>query len=97
MLELIFFLLGLFHKNKRLLIEEARERERLKAKDRMNEYEKEIAVYKAQQGERERISADMHDELGSGMTAIRLMSEIARNKMKEQTPVEIERDITVGG
>ncbi len=70
---------------------EARERERLKAKDRMNEYEKEIAVYKAQQGERERISADMHDELGSGMTAIRLMSEIARNKMKEQTPVEIER------
>jgi len=91
LLELIFFLLGLFHKNKRLLIEEARERERLKAKDRMNEYEKEIAVYKAQQHERERISADMHDELGSGMTAIRLMSEIARNKMKEQTPAEIEK------
>ena len=91
LLELIFFLLGLFHKNKRLLIEEARERERLTAKDRMNEYEKEIAVYKAQQHERDRISADMHDELGSGMTAIRLMSEIARNKMKEQTPVEIER------
>ncbi len=57
----------------------------------MNEYEKEIAVYKAQQQERERISADMHDELGSGMTAIRLMSEIARNKMKENTPVEIEK------
>ena len=91
LLELIFFLLGLFHKNKRLLIEEARERERLKAKDQMNEYEKELAVYKAQQHERDRISADMHDELGSGMTAIRLMSEIARNKMKDQTPVEIEK------
>lgn len=90
-LELVFFLLGLFHKNKQLLIKEARERERLKAKDRMNEYEKEIAVYKAQQQERERISADMHDELGSGMTAIRLMSEIARNKMKENTPAEIEK------
>lgn len=90
-LELVFFLLGLFHKNKQLLIKEARERERLKAKDRMNEYEKEIAVYKAQQQERERISADMHDELGSGMTAIRLMSEIARNKMKENTPTEIEK------
>ena len=48
-------------------------------------------MYKAQQEERERISADMHDELGSGMTAIRLMSEIARNKMKENTPVEIEK------
>ena len=91
LIELIFFLLGLNHKNKRQLISQARERERLKAKDQLNEYEKEIAVYKAQQQERERISADMHDELGSGMTAIRLMSEIARNKMKENTPVEIEK------
>lgn len=91
LIELIFFLLGLNHKNKRQLITQARERERLKAKDQMNEYEKEIAVYKAQQQERERISADMHDELGSGMTAIRLMSEIARRKMKENTPVEIEK------
>jgi signal transduction histidine kinase len=91
LLELIFFLLGLNHKNKRQLITQAQERERLKAKDQMNEYEKEIAIYKAQQQERERISADMHDELGSGMTAIRLMSEIARRKMKENTPVEIEK------
>lgn len=91
LIELIFFLLGLNHKNKRRLVEQARERERLKAKDQMNEYEKEIAIYKAQQQERERISADMHDELGSGMTAIRLMSEIARKKMKESTPVEIEK------
>jgi len=91
LLELIFFLLGLNHKNKRQLVTQARERERLKAKDQMNEYEKEIAIYKAQQQERERISADMHDELGSGMTAIRLMSEIARRKMKENTPIEIEK------
>jgi signal transduction histidine kinase len=91
LIELIFFLLGLNHKNKRRLVAQARERERLKAKDQMNEYEKEIAVYKAQQQERERISADMHDELGSGMTAIRLMSEIARKKMKENTPVEIDK------
>ena len=91
LIELIFFLLGLNHKNKRRLVAQARERERLKAKDQMNEYEKEIAIYKAQQQERERISADMHDELGSGMTAIRLMSEIARKKMKENTPVEIEK------
>ncbi|MFC0773178.1 sensor histidine kinase [Terrimonas alba] len=91
LLELIFFLLGLNHKNKRRLIAQTREREQLKAKNQLNEYEKEIAIYKAQQQERERISADMHDELGSGMTAIRLMSEIARNKMKENTPIEIEK------
>ncbi|MCR6720895.1 MAG: histidine kinase [Chitinophagaceae bacterium] len=91
LLELIFFLMGLNFKNRRNLIAQARERERLKAENLMNEYEREIAVYKGQQEERQRISADMHDELGSGMTAIRLMSEIARNKMKENTPVEIEK------
>jgi len=89
--ELVLFLAGLNYKNRRCLIEETRERETLKAQNMLKEYEKEIAVYKAQQEERQRISADMHDELGSGMTAIRLMSEIARNKMKENTPAEIEK------
>jgi len=91
LLELIFFLAGLNQKNRRQIIEQTKERETLKAQNQLKEYEKELAVYKAQQEERERISADMHDELGSGMTAIRLMSEIARNKMKENTPVEIEK------
>ena len=90
-LELVFFLAGLNHKNRRNIIEQTKEREQLKMENQMKEYEKELAVFKAQQQERERISADMHDELGSGMTAIRLMSEIARNKMKENTPVEIEK------
>lgn len=89
--ELVFFLAGLNYKNRRNIIAQTREREALKARALLQEYEKEIAVYKAQQEERQRISADMHDELGSGMTAIRLMSEIARNKMKENTPAEIEK------
>ena len=90
-LELLFFFIALSYKNRRQLISQARERERLKADNQMKEYEKELAVFKAQQQERERISADMHDELGSGMTAIRLMSEIARNKMKNEIPAEIEK------
>ncbi|HUR66712.1 MAG TPA: 7TM diverse intracellular signaling domain-containing protein [Chitinophagaceae bacterium] len=89
--ELVFFMAGLNYKNRRSLIKQTKERESLKAQNLLKEYEKEIAVYKAQQEERQRISTDMHDELGSGMTAIRLMSEIARNKMKENTPVEIEK------
>ncbi|MGQ0739934.1 MAG: sensor histidine kinase [Bacteroidota bacterium] len=89
--ELVFFLAGLNYKNRRRIIEQTKEREALKAQNLMQEYEKEIAVYKAQQEERQRISADMHDELGSGMTAIRLMSAIARSKMKENTPEEIEK------
>lgn len=90
-LELVFFLAALNYKNRRQIIDQTKEREMLKAKTKMQEYEKELAVLKAQQHERERISADMHDELGAGMTAIRLMSEIAKNKMKENTPTEIEK------
>lgn len=89
--ELVFFLAGLNHKNKIRLIADTREREKLKAENLKKELEKELAVLKAQQEERERISADMHDELGSGMTAIRLMSEIAKNKMKEGIPSEINK------
>jgi signal transduction histidine kinase len=90
-LELVMFLAGLNYKNRRNIIAQTREREMLKAENKMKEYEKELAVLKAQQTERERISSDMHDELGSGMTAIRLMSEIARNKMQGNVPVEIEK------
>jgi len=50
-----------------------------------------MAVMAAQQGERDRISADMHDELGSGVTAIRLMSEIVKSKLKTQSLPEIDR------
>ena len=90
-LELVFFLAGLSYKNRRQIIEQTRERERLKAENQMKEIEKELAVLKAQQEERNRISIDMHDELGSGMTAIRLMSELAKTKMKENSPAEIDK------
>jgi signal transduction histidine kinase len=90
-LELVFFLAGLSYKNRRQIIEQTKERERLKMENERKEFEKQMAVVTAQQEERNRISADMHDELGSGMTAIRLMSEIAKNKMKENTPLEVEK------
>jgi len=91
LIELIFFLMGLTYKNKTQLIEQTTERERLKMENERKELEKQMAVMQAHQEERERISADIHDELGSGMTTIRLMSEIAKNKMKENIPVEIEK------
>ena len=91
LLELIFFLAGLTYKNRKQIIEQTRERERLKLENERKELEKQMAVMAAHQEERDRISEDMHDELGSGVTTIRLMSEIAKNKMKENTPVEIEK------
>ncbi len=91
LIELIFFLMGLTYKNRNQLIEQTTERARLKMENERKELEKQVAVMQAHQEERERISADIHDELGSGMTTIRLMSEIAKNKMKESVPVEIEK------
>ena len=83
--------MGLTYKNRTQLIEQTTERERLKTENERKELEKQVAIMHAHQEERERISADIHDELGSGMTTIRLMSEIAKNKMKENVPVEIDK------
>lgn len=90
-LELSFFLSGLAWKNRRDIVERVKERERLKLENERKEFEKQIAVVTAMQGERDRISADMHDELGSGVTAIRLMSEILKTKMKHQEIPELEK------
>jgi len=90
-LELILFMAGLSFKNNQDLIERLKEQGRLKLDNERKEFEKQVAVLEAKQQERNRISADMHDELGSGVTAIRLMSEIVKTKMKENTLPEIEK------
>ncbi len=90
-LELMLFLAGLAYKNRRDIIFQVRERERFKLENERQEFEKQMAVMNAQQQERNRISADMHDELGSGVTAIRLMSEIVKSKLKDISLPEIDK------
>lgn len=90
-LELAFFLMGLAWKNKTDIIQQVKEKESLKREKERQEYENRVTVLNAQQEERDRISADMHDELGSGVTAIRLMSEIVKSKMKGSFLPEIDR------
>lgn len=89
--ELIFFLLGLSYKNRKELVQRTAEKENLKLENKRKEFEKQIAILQAQQEERNRISRDIHDELGGGMTAIRLMSELAKERMKSQEIPEIEK------
>ncbi len=48
-------------------------------------------IYKTQQQERERISADIHDELGSGIMSIRILSEIATKKMNGHVLPELKK------
>ena len=50
-----------------------------------------MAVIKAQQEERNRISADMHDDLGAGMTTISLYSELAKSKLANNPIPEMEK------
>ena len=88
---IFFFLLGLAYKNRRDLIEKTQEQEATKLEVEKKVFETKLAVINAQQEERNRISADMHDDLGSGMTTIRLFSELAKTKMGETVMPEIEK------
>ena len=90
-IELLFFLFALTYKNKREIIQSTQKEEKLKLETERKEMEKQVAVLAAKQDERNRISVDMHDELGSGVTAIRLMSEIVKTKMKNTTLPEIDK------
>ncbi len=89
--ELIFFLLGLTYKNRSETIERIKEQEAMKMDAEKKEFESQIAIIKAQQEERNRISADMHDDLGAGMTTIRLYSELAKNKLLANPMPEIDK------
>ncbi|MCW3089627.1 MAG: putative signal transduction histidine kinase [Ferruginibacter sp.] len=89
--ELIFFLLGLSYKNRVELIEKIKEQESLKREAEKQSYETKLAVLNAQQNERNRISADMHDDLGAGVTAIRLYSELAKKRIGKEVIPEIEK------
>ncbi|MBL0182626.1 MAG: hypothetical protein IPP96_10130 [Chitinophagaceae bacterium] len=89
--ELFLFLLGLTYKNRRELIRGIKEQEALKLEAEKKEFETQLAVIKAQQEERNRISADMHDDLGAGMTTIRLYSELAKSKLSDNSIPEIDK------
>lgn len=88
---LAFFLLGLTYKNRKELIDNLKEQATLKLDMERKELENQISLIKAQQEERNRISADMHDDLGAGMTTIRLYSELAKNRLGTHEVPEIEK------
>ncbi len=90
-LAIVFFLIGLVQKNRKEIIAKTKEQEELIRIAERKELETQLAVLKAQQDERNRISADMHDDLGAGMTAIRLYSELAKSKTKDNPVSEIDK------
>ena len=89
--EIMFFILGLTYKNRKELIEKIQEQGYMKQLVERQSYETKLAVLDAQQQERNRISADMHDDLGAGITAIRLYSEFAKSKLQVEAVAEMEK------
>jgi signal transduction histidine kinase len=51
------------------------------------EYTKMLAI----QAERQRISSEIHDDIGAGLSALRLMTELTRNKLPEN---DIQREVS---
>jgi len=90
-IELAFFLLGLTYKNRSEIIERIKNEEAMKLETERKDLEAQISIIKAQQEERNRISADMHDDLGAGMTTIRLYSELAKRKLQHIDIPEIDK------
>lgn len=89
--ELFFFLLGLTYKSTEELIEKIKEQEAMKLAIEKQAFETKLKILNAQQEERNRISADMHDDLGAGVTAIRLFSELAKSRLGKDTVPEMEK------
>ena len=88
---IVFFLIGLFYKNRQELITKIKEQEAMNLEAEKQTFKNELNIYKAQQEERNRISADMHDDLGAAMTSIRLYSELAKSKVGNHIIPEIEK------
>ncbi|MEO5646983.1 MAG: ATP-binding protein [Chitinophagaceae bacterium] len=67
-----------------------RERETCNELIEKKELEKNLAILQSRQEERTRISADLHDDLGAGLTSVRIYSELAKERISNQMP-ELEK------
>lgn len=68
-----------------------RELEKLKFENERTELEREKAIIFAREKERNRISQEIHDDIGSGLTSIRLLSEVAKAKELSFPEKELEK------
>lgn len=74
---LFFFRLGLGQKERAAEMQQQEHIERLKLDNEKKELEKTLAIASSRVDERNRIAKEIHDDIGSGLTSIRLLSEIA--------------------
>lgn len=81
---LFFFRLGLGQKERREELKNLDDIEKLKFENEKKELEKVLAIASSRVDERNRIAKEIHDDIGSGLTSIRLLSEIALVKKENR-------------
>jgi signal transduction histidine kinase len=83
---IFFFRLGLGQKERAEELQKLDDIEKLKLENEKKELEKVLAIASSRVDERNRIAKEIHDDIGSGLTSIRLLSEIAlvKNDNKEE-------------
>lgn len=77
---LFFFRLGLGQKERAEEMRKQEDIEKLQLENEKKELEKVLAIASSRVDERNRIAKEIHDDIGSGLTSIRLLSEIAMVK-----------------
>jgi signal transduction histidine kinase len=81
---LFAFRLGLGQKERKQELKNLDDIEKLKLENEKKELEKVLAIASSRVDERNRIAKEIHDDIGSGLTSIRLLSEIALVKKENK-------------
>jgi signal transduction histidine kinase len=88
---MFFCMMGLGYKRKLNEIEKLKSIEMLKLENERQALEKFKAVIEAKDMERTRIAREIHDDIGAGLTSIRLMSELFKSKKETLVNEEIQK------
>lgn len=89
--QMVIFLQALGYRQRMREAKRIRAFEQLQLENDRKELDKYRAIIDARDNERNRISQEIHDDIGSGLTSIRLLSEIAKVKMDPQESRELEK------
>lgn len=91
LLQMLLFMQGLSYRARMQEAQRIRAVEKLQLENDRKELEKYKAIIDARDKERNRISQEIHDDIGSGLTSIRLLSEIAKVKSTQDESKELEK------